>query len=140
MFKFFGIKAKPNADAKAQTAHEIAYGLLLTQLDLGGAFDDEAAKQRLLAPRGCGYIFGFADALLQRAGVTDEVAAMAALVVTYVRIFGKEQGPKIFRAALDLQTDADFAAGRAQGDNDALRFLADNAPPLGLTDYLNDRP
>jgi hypothetical protein len=100
MFKLFRNKAK--ADAKAQWAQDAAYELLMPQLDLGSAFHDDAAKQRLLTPHGCGYVFGFADALLQRAGVTDELAAMAALVATYVRIFGNGQGPKIFRASLDL--------------------------------------
>jgi hypothetical protein len=139
MFKLFKSKTK-QGDAKVQTAQDIAYGLLMTQLDLGGALDDHAAKQRLFTAHGCGYIFGFADALFQRAGVTEEVAAMAQLTLLYVRIFGVDHGSKIFRAALDLQTENDFAAARAVGANEALKFLGDKSAPLGLTDYLNARP
>jgi hypothetical protein len=65
---------------------------------------------------------------------------MAQLTLLYVRIFGVDHGSKIFRAALDLQTENDFAAARAVGANEALKFLGDKSAPLGLTDYLNARP
>jgi hypothetical protein len=141
MFKFFRNETGPKIDAKVQWAQDAAYSLLTLQLKLGGALDDSAAKQRLFPPHGSGYVFGFADALLQRAGLTDEVATMAALVVTYVRIFGKDQGPKIFRAALDLQSDTNFTAGRIAGANEALQWLAapEKSAAMGLADYLNAR-
>jgi hypothetical protein len=111
----------------------------MAQLDMGGAFDYPAAKDRLFTPHGCGYMFGFADALLQRAGVTDEVKATASLAVLYVRMFGEEQGPKVFRASLDLQSEADVAAGRTAGGGEALQWLTSEGKdgPLGLTDFLN---
>lgn len=139
MFNLFRSRPKQR-DAKAQTAQDVACGLLMTQLHMAGALEDQAAKQRVLTPHGIGYIFGFADALLQRAGVLDEVAAMAELTLVYVSIFGVDQGSKIFRAALDLQGESDFAAARKAGAAEALRFLADKSAPLGLADYLNDRP
>jgi hypothetical protein len=142
MFKLFKSNSERKADAKIQWAQDAAYNVIMTQLDLGGAFTDQAAQQRLLTPRGCGYIFGFADALLLRAGVIDDVAAMAALLATYVGIFAKEQGPKIFHRSLDIQTQADFVAGRKMGGNEAMQWLAapDKSAPMGLADYLNGRP
>jgi hypothetical protein len=135
----FRSKAKQKDD-KVRAAHDTACGLLMTQLHMGGVFDDQAAGERLITPQACGYMFGFADAMLQRAGVTDELAAMAELAVVYVHIFGVERGSKIFRASLDIQTDNEFAAGRALGAKEALEFLADKSAPLGLTDYLHARP
>jgi hypothetical protein len=125
------------AEDKVQLAHEIAQNLIVTQLDLGSAFDDEARRKKLATPYGLGYIFGFADALLQRAGLTDETTALAELTLIYVRIFGKEQGPKVLRASLDLQTDKDFGAGRRTGGGEVYKWLSDKSVPLGLADYLN---
>lgn len=140
MFNLFRRKPEQR-DIKVQTAHDAACSILTTQITLGSALHDKSAKERLLTAWGIGYIFGFADALLQRAGVIDEVAAMAELTLVYVKIFGVDQGSKIFRAALDLQGESDFAAGRKTGAAEALCFLAEkSATPLGLTDYLHERP
>jgi hypothetical protein len=123
---------------KAKWAQDAAYTLISTQLDLGSAFDDETQRQKVATPYGFGYMFGFADALIQRTGVTDESATLAQLALTYARIFGK-QGPKVLAASLNLQKDKDFTAGRAIGGGEAYKWVADNSAPLGLADYLNAR-
>ena len=61
---------------------------------------------------GFGYLFGFADQFLRVAGLTDEVQVMAQLTLILNRVFGKEQGPKIFGKCLRKQNDSEFRAAK----------------------------
>ena len=50
-----------------------------------------------------------------------------------------DHGSKIFRAALDLQTENDFAAARAVGANEALKFFGREGR-AARADGLSERP
>lgn len=52
---------------------------------------------------------------MQRMGVTDESAALAELVITYLRIFGEQQGPKVFRASLKSAEVQELRGGARDG-------------------------
>jgi len=88
---------------------------------------------------GFGYVFGFAEQLLQVAGVTDEVHLMAQLTFIVTRVFGKEQGPKIFGKCLRSQNDSEFRAARLLGAQEVRGWLAvpEKEAPMGLAQYLS---
>lgn len=129
-------------NAKLKWAQDAAYTVVMTQIDLGGAADDGSNRNRLATAYAVGYIFGFADALIQRAGVSDDVEVMAQLTLVFARLFGVDQGSKIFRASLGRQTDPEFAAGRTAGGSEAIDWLSSggNTVPVWLSFYLTDSP
>jgi hypothetical protein len=131
---------KSTAVDKVQWAQDAAHTLLMTQLDLGGVLeDDDAAVKRMVSSFGFGYVFGFAEQLLQVASVTDEVRVMAQLTFILTRVFGKEQGPKIFGKCLRSQNDSEFLAARLLGAQEVRGWLAapEKDAPMGLAQYLN---
>ena len=101
--------------------------------------DDDAAVRRMVSSFGFGYVFGFADQLLQVAGVTDEVQMMAQLTLILNQVFGKEQGPKIFGKCLRNQDHSEFRAARLLGALEVREWLSapDKEAPMGLAQYLN---
>jgi hypothetical protein len=139
VFSLFRKKPKPNS--KAQAAQDLAHDMLMTQLNLFGGLSDQQ-RQRLVTPVAIGCVFGFTDAMLQRAGVTDETEAMAHITMVFVRMFGAEHGGQLFGLCLNLQTDSDFGAGRTMGANDALGWLDSRGDkvPLRLSEYLRKTP
>jgi hypothetical protein len=56
---------------------DLASNMLMTQIDPGNALPGCPSRQRLGKPYARGYMFGFLDAFLQKAGVTDEIEALA---------------------------------------------------------------
>jgi hypothetical protein len=123
---------------RIQQALDVAYGQLTQQIDLGDGEQSGTSRKRLATPFALGYIFGFADTLIQRAGVTDEGQVMAQLLLVYARLFGVEQGSTIFASCLQRQTDSQFAAGRATGGSEVIAWIASRGgkTPFGLADYL----
>jgi len=109
---------------------------------VGDASNGGTNQGRLPTPYAFGYIFGFADALIQRSGITDDVQIMAALTVVHTEMFGTTQGARIFGASILRQTDPQFAAGRTDGGTEALKWLSSGGKwvPSGLTFYLTDSP
>ena len=129
------------ADA-IQWAQDAAHSMIVTQLSLGGVLDEDAeAVKRVVSAFGFGYIFGFADQLLQRAGVTDEVQTLTQLAIVLTRLFGKDRGPKIFGKCLRQQDDPEFRAARLLGAQEVRTWLEhpDKAAPMGLAQYLNGK-
>jgi hypothetical protein len=118
---------------------DLASNMLMTQIDLGNALPGCPNRQRLGKPYARGYMFGFLDAFLQKAGVTDEIEALALITIAHTRLLGVDAGSSFVREALANQApDSIFTNGRAKGGADVYRWLSDNnVPPLVLTDYLN---
>lgn len=107
----------------------------MTQLSFGGLLeDDDAAVKGMVSAFGFGYVFGFADQLLQIARATDEVEAMAQLTLIFARLFGEEEDAKIFGKCLRSQNDAEFRAARLLGAQEVLLVrledLAKHEAPL----------
>jgi hypothetical protein len=142
VFGWFGRKKIGSADANAklQWAQDTAYAVVMTQVDLAGAADDGPGHDRLATAYAFGYIFGFADALIQRAGAKDDVEIMAQLTLVFTRLFGVDKGSKIFGASLRRQTDPQFGAGRSAGGSEAVDWLSSGGKnaPTRLTFYLSD--
>ena len=141
MFGLFGSKERKQAQEKLQWAQDASHELLMTPMELGGAESDSAKQKRLATPYGFGYIFGFSDALIQRAGVTDDGEIMAALTIVHTRLFGDTQGPKIFGSSLNRQAEPQFIEGRKAGGTEAMQWLSEGGKhaPIGLAGYLLGR-
>ena len=141
MFGLFGTREDKQLREKITWAQDASLEILMTQMELGGASSDRDSQRRLATPYGFGYVFGFADALIQRAGVGDDARMIAELATAHIRLFGTEQGPKIFSACLSRQSDPQFLEGRRTGGVEASQWLSSGGKdiPSGLSDYLSAR-
>jgi hypothetical protein len=149
--RLFG-SASPAAEGSeskqsAYAALDLAGKILMIQFDLGGALPGGSNRHRLEKPYARGYMFGFIDACLQRAGVIDDSEALSLIIVAHAKLLGVETGSSYVRKAMSDQTaDSIFGKGRAAGGADLFRWLANtNEPsstPLLLADFLsgNDVP
>ncbi len=136
MFGLF--RKRPKANAKLEGALDISHNLLMTQVAMGGALESGDAQNRLVGHYPFGYVFGFTDAMIQAAGVTDDVQAMANLTIAFTSLFGTDKGSRILGKCFDSQADPVFMAGRKLGGQEAMRWLSarDTFTPMGLVDYL----
>src|SRR5712672_3670819 len=129
--------ALPHFDAENR-AVEISATILRECIDLGAAWPDGPNRERLAKPFARGYIFGFADACIQRFGVLDELESLAFITVVHAKLFGHKIGSSLVGDALRDQRNAEFGRGRTAGAEDLLRWLEDRSyTPLALTDYLD---
>jgi hypothetical protein len=118
-------------------AVEISATILRECIDLGFAGPDGANRKRLAKPFARGYLFGFADACIQRFGVLDELESLALITVVHVGIFGQKIGSLLVGDALRDQHNAEFRRGQIAGGEDLLRWLNDRScTPLLLTRFL----
>ena len=128
----FGKKNKGKSDATIETAVK----LLQIQIDLGDTEDNHKFTTRLADRYSRGYIFGLSDALLQSAGIKDEVESMAMLAVIHTRLFGTEIGGKIIGQSIYDQGDLLFGKGVITGGQELIEFFKNNTPAMGLASYL----
>lgn len=108
---------------KAEVAVETAVSLLQIQVELGNAEDNDKFNDRLIDPYSRGYVFGLCDALLQSAGVSDDVEAMALLTVVHIKLFGEEGGATIVGQSFKDQENELFSKGRMRGGQELNRVL-----------------
>ena len=127
----FGLfKKKPD---KGKVALEVIPTVLQVQLTLAGAGANTVSTDRWAL----GYIFGFHDGVLQALQVNDQTESMALMAVSYQRVFGSlDVGTKLFRQSLDLQRDQTFMKGVFAGGGEAVAYLRDRTPPMGLAGHL----
>jgi hypothetical protein len=140
MFGLFRKRLKGNADgnAKLAAALDASHNLLMTQFDLGGAFDVGEAQKRMVEHYPFGYVFGFTDAMIQSTGVTNDVQVMAHLTLAFTRLFGDDKGARIIANCFDSRGVPEFAAGRGLGAREAMSWVGGRGgfTPSGLVDYL----
>ena len=138
MFGWFKKKVDPKAEENEQLALDASYNMLMTQLELGNVTDNADAMKRVLTPFAMGYIFGFADATLQKAGIANDAHGMACLAITHMRLFGDDKGSRLFGHSLKIQADTKFIEGRNLGGKELYRWVSEkDFTPLGLTDHLH---
>jgi hypothetical protein len=132
-------KAPIPKSADAKELVDLAYNLLTTQIGLGNALPGGANRQRLEMPYGRGYVFGFVDALVRRSGITDETRIVALISIIHAKVFGKAMGSAFIVDSLSSHSpDSAFTKGRATGETELKRWVADSGvPPALLSDYLN---
>jgi hypothetical protein len=132
-------KAPIPKSADAKELVDVACNLLTTQIGLGNALPGGANRQRLEMPYARGYVFGFVDALVRRGGIADEVRMLALISIIHAKVFGKAMGSVFMVDALSSHSpDSPFTKGRATGETELKRWVADSGVPPGmLSDYLN---
>ncbi|MGE3166373.1 MAG: hypothetical protein AB7O52_15820 [Planctomycetota bacterium] len=130
----FGLfKKKPD---KGKVALEFIPYVLQVQLTLGGGGAAAIAADHWAL----GYVFGFHDGVLQALEVNDQTESMAMMAVSYLKLFGgPDTGAKLFRQCLDLQRNQMFMKGVFAGGGEAVAYLRDRTPPMGLARHLQDR-
>lgn len=124
---------------KLQWAHDAAYNLIMTQLDLGGAFEEDSESQKRFGTYfAFGYMFGFTDSLMQIAGIADEVETLAQMTIAFVRMFGPDKGAKMLGKCIRIQAEPEFKAASMLGRQEIRVWLAhaDANTPQGLAQYL----
>src|SRR5882757_3824225 len=126
----------PNFDARSKAVN-VSATILRKCIDHGFAGPGGPDRGRLAKPFARGYIFGFADACIQRFGVLDELESLAFITVVHAKLFGHKIGSSLVGDALRDQRNAEFGRGRAAGAEDFLHWVNDRSyTPLSLTDYL----
>jgi hypothetical protein len=128
--------ALPNFDARSKAVN-VSATILRECIDLGLAGPSGPNRVRLAKPFARGYIFGFADACIQRFGVLDELESLAFITVVHAKLFGHKIGSSLVGDALRDQRNAEFGRGRTAGAEDLFRWLDDRShTPLLLTRFL----
>ena len=128
--------ALPHFDA-GNRAVEVSATILRECIDLGSAWPGGPNRERLAKPFARGYIFGFADACIQRFGVLDELESLAFITVVHTKLFGHKIGSLLVGDALRDERNAEFGRGRTAGAEDLFRWLDDGSyTPLLLTRFL----
>lgn len=127
----FGLfKKKPD---KEKVALEVISSVLQVQLTLGGRGADTVSADHWAL----GYIFGFHDGVLQALQVNDHTESMAIMAVSYHKLFGSlDVSAKLLRQCLDLQQNQTFMKGVFTGGGEAVAYLQDRTPPMGLVSHL----
>jgi hypothetical protein len=126
----------PTFDARSKAVH-VSATILRECIDLGFAGSGGPNRGRLAKPFARGYIFGFADACIQRFGVLDELESLAFITVVHAKLFGHKIGSSLVGDALRDERSAEFGRGRTAGARDLFRSLEDRSyTPLVLTRFL----
>src|SRR5260370_39008404 len=103
--------ALPNFDARSK-AVDVSATILRECIDLGSAWPRGPNRGRLAKPFARGYIFGFADACIQRFGVLDELESLAFITVVHTKLFGHKIGSLLVGDALRDERNAAVGRGR----------------------------
>jgi hypothetical protein len=128
--------ALPNFDARSKAVN-VSATILRECIDLGLAGANGPNRGRLAKPFARGYIFGFADACIQRFGVLDELESLTFITVVHAKLFGHKVGSSLVGDALRDERNAEFGRGRTAGAEDLFRWLDDRShTPLLLTRFL----
>ncbi|MGO4869782.1 MAG: hypothetical protein ACLPGW_04105 [Roseiarcus sp.] len=116
----------PSSDRKGAVGFqtvEIAEGLLSAQLafiaDESGRLPESTTDDFSL-----GYVTGFLDALMQRAGIEDEVESFAMVSILTMKLFGETTGANLAGRFLNNQHLPDTKRGLMAGGTDALTWLS----------------
>jgi hypothetical protein len=135
VFKLFKNKQTKPTDRFTETV-QLTRRLIESQISIA---EGKSAHKKIFDVHVCAYIFGFAHAMLAKAGVEDEMETKLLIAQTFMQIFGNDPGSKAVGQCLRMQLDDQFVRARQLGDSEAMEWLASsgNDVPTGLTDYLN---
>ena len=118
---------------KTKAALEVASRALTVQLTLASANAKTVENDKFAL----GYLFGFHDGLLQALKVSSQTEVLAIVAVSFDKLFGDQQtAAALLSKCLALQKDALFMKGMMTGGGEAVAFLKEEAPPMGLASHL----
>jgi len=127
----FGLFKEKLDKTKVAKVAEVASNLLLVQLTLGGA-----DARRLMSDHfALGYVFGFHDGLLHAWEIDNQTEGFVIMALSYQKLLGDHSaGEQVLRKSLDLQRDPVFMKGMFAGGQEAVEYLRDKKPPMGLAE------
>lgn len=127
----FGLfKKKPDITT---VAIDVASNVLQVQLTLA----DANSKKLLSDNFALGYIFGFHDSVFQAMEINNQAAGFAAMTISYIKLLGDQStGTQFLRNSLDLQRNQTFMKGMFAGGNEAIEYIRNKKPPMGLASHL----
>jgi hypothetical protein len=134
MFDFLKSK-KQKLMEQGQRADTCA-GVLRIQIE----FDDSPGyHDKLHTLYSYGYMFGFSDGLLITRKVDKDSDRLGEIAATFIFLFSKERGLKIFDHCLANQSNEPFVRGRLCGGTEATewRNTRGDVVPMGLVEYLS---
>ena len=127
----FGLfKKKPDT---TKVAIDVASNMLQVQLTLGGG----SVQQIMSDTFSLGYMFGFHDSVFQAMEIDNQVEGFAAMTISYIKLLGDQStATQVLRNSLDLQRDQTFMKGMFAGGQEAVEYIRDKKPPMGLASHL----
>lgn len=113
--------------------------VLKLQIDLATP-DGGWATEELVTNESLGYIFGFVDGVQQTLNVNDMDTKIEMLVAVMVTLLGERIGAAAAQKALEMQLNNDFDTARKVAGQQAVAFIRDKKPPMGLSHILFGHP
>jgi hypothetical protein len=134
MFGLFG-GAKKKRLLKSIALIDRCEGLLRIQIDSPEAVEHQ---RQLHTPFAYGYIFGFADAVFIKEGVTADGARFGDIASLFESLFGPKAGPMAFDYCVESMQEEMFVRGRLLGGQEIFDLTKSGGEriPTGLTTYL----
>ncbi len=123
-----------------QSIFESINHALKLQIDLAAPDGGWQSTEKLTTSESIGYIFGFVDGVQQAFKVNDMDTKMEMLAAVMITLLGEQAGTASARKALEMQTDQDFDLARKVAGQQAVAFIRDKKPPMGLSHILFGHP
>lgn len=129
-----------DTDDQLQSMFDGICDVIRMQIDLATPDGGWQSGSQLATKESLGYIFGFVDGVQQAIKLQDVDTKMEMLVAVMITIFGEQTGSDAAEKALEMQRDGEFDMARKVGGQQAVAFLRDKTPPMGLSHILFGHP
>jgi hypothetical protein len=127
-------------EEQLQSVFEGVSNVLKLQIDLAAPDDGWQSKADLVTNESLGYIFGFVDGVQRAFNVNDMDTKIEMLVAVMVTLLGEGVGAASAEKALEMQRNHDFDTARKIAGQQAVAFIRDKKPPMGLSHILFGHP
>lgn len=114
--------------------------VLKLQIDLSAPDGGWQSTEDLVTNESLGYIFGFVDGVQQALNMNDTDTKIEMLVAVMVTLLGEGVGAAAAQKALEMQRNQDFDTARKVAGQQAVAFIRDKKPPMGLSHILFGHP
>ena len=123
-----------------QGVFESVSNVLKIQIDLSATDCGWQSTDDLVTNESLGYIFGFVDGVQQALNENDMDTKIEMLVAVMVRLLGEGVGAAAAQNAIEMQRNHDFERARKLAGQQAIAFIKDKKPPMGLSHILFGHP
>ena len=128
------------SEDKLQDVFEGVCDVLKLQIDIAAPDGGWQSMEDLVTNESLGYIFGFVDGVQQALNINDMDMKIEMLVALMVTLLGGGVGPAAAQKALEMQRNHDFDTARKVAGQQAVAFIRDKKPPMGLSHILFGHP
>ena len=127
-------------EEQLQNIFESVSTVLKLQIDLSAPDGGWKSTDDLVTDESIAYIFGFVDGVQQALNVNDMDTKIEMLAAVMVTILDEEVGEASAQKAIEMQRDNDFDKVRKVAGQQAVEFIRDKKPPMGLSHILLGHP